>query len=109
MKRLVLIPPNSVDRLKRDQETDPGYQVVSVELKNGRRFHQVVVSEGCIIRVCGYDDIPFAPHGSSIRGTKSYQLEFQGIFGRSATDQHALRALPMLVKVPKDFRPKNPD
>ena len=38
-----------------------GYQVVSVELKDGRFFDQVVASEGCIIEVRGYKEIPFAP------------------------------------------------
>jgi hypothetical protein len=36
--------------------------MVSVVLKDGRRFDQVVVSEGCVMEVRGYSDIPFAPH-----------------------------------------------
>src|SRR6476660_6665181 len=40
-------------------ETGPGYQVVSVMLKDGRRFDQVVTSEGCIIEVRGYAEVPF--------------------------------------------------
>jgi hypothetical protein len=36
-----------------------GYQVVSVNLKDGRRFDQVVASEGCGIQVRGYSDVPF--------------------------------------------------
>ena len=47
--------------MKRSGETGIGYQVVSVELKDGRSFDQVVASEGCIIEVRGYEEIPFAP------------------------------------------------
>jgi hypothetical protein len=60
MKRLVQIPAELVDPLKRDAETGIGYQVVSVELKDGRSFDQVSASEGCIIEVRGYKEIPFA-------------------------------------------------
>ena len=48
MKRLVPIPSGCVDHLDRVKETGIGYQVVSVELKDGRFFDQVVASEGCI-------------------------------------------------------------
>jgi hypothetical protein len=61
MKRLVPIPSECVDHLKRVEETGIGYQVVSVELKDGRYFEQVVTSEGCIIEVRGYKEIPFTP------------------------------------------------
>lgn len=40
-------------------ETGMGYQVVTVELKDGRQFRQVVVDSGYITRVRGYPDIPF--------------------------------------------------
>ena len=59
MKRLVPIPPESLDRLKRNRETGIGYQTVSVELKDGTCFDQAVASEGCIIQVRGYEDVPF--------------------------------------------------
>jgi len=62
MRQLVLIPPESVAQLRGKEEAGIGYQIVSVELKDGRRFDQAIVSEGCIIQVRGYDDIPFAPH-----------------------------------------------
>ena len=61
MKCLVPVPSGCVDHLKRAKETGIGYQVVSVELKDGRVFDQVVVSEGCIIEVRGYAEIPFGP------------------------------------------------
>jgi hypothetical protein len=61
MKCLVPIPSGCVDHLKRATETGIGYQVVSVKLNDGRFFEQVVVSEGFIIEVRGYKEIPFAP------------------------------------------------
>ena len=61
MKRLTPIPPDSVVELKRNPETGIGYQVVSVTLRDGRYFDQVVVSDGFIIQVRGYEDIPFPP------------------------------------------------
>jgi hypothetical protein len=60
MKRLVPLPSQLVDHLKRAKETGIGYQVVSVELKDGRSFDQVATSEGCIIEVRGFKEIPFA-------------------------------------------------
>ena len=62
MKCLFPIPEACLDELKRSSETGIGYQVVSVELKDGRCFDQVVVSECCIIEVRGFSAIPFAPH-----------------------------------------------
>jgi hypothetical protein len=53
MKRLVPNPPESDNRLKRDEGTGIGYHIVSVQLKDGRYFEQAVVSEGCIIQVRG--------------------------------------------------------
>jgi hypothetical protein len=61
MKRLIPIPSGFIDQLKRTSETGIGYQIVSVELKDGRFFDQVLASEGCIIEVRGYKEIPFAP------------------------------------------------
>jgi hypothetical protein len=60
MKCLVPIPPESATSLKREKETEPGYQIVSVVLKDGTRFEQVVASEGCIIAVRGFTEVPFA-------------------------------------------------
>jgi hypothetical protein len=61
MKRIVPIPSSFVDHLKRAGETGIGYQVVSVELRDGRKFDQVVASEGCVIEVRGFKEIPFTP------------------------------------------------
>jgi hypothetical protein len=60
MKCLVPIPNGFLDHLKRSGETGIGYQVVSVALKDGRCFDQVATSEGYIIEVRGYREIPFA-------------------------------------------------
>jgi hypothetical protein len=59
MKCLAPISPEHLNSLKRQKQTGPGYHVVSVELRDGHFFEQVVVSEGCIIAVRGYTEIPF--------------------------------------------------
>jgi len=59
MKRLVPIPPESAEKLKKEKQTRLGYQFVSIKLKDGRYFEQAVASEGCIIQVKGHKDIPF--------------------------------------------------
>jgi len=61
MNRLVPMASKFVEQLRQAKETGIGYQVVSVELKDGRSFEQVTTSEGCIIEVRGYKEIPFAP------------------------------------------------
>jgi hypothetical protein len=61
MKCLYPIPRACLDHLKRGGETGIGYQVIAVELKDGRSFDQVLASEGCIIEVRGFEGIPFAP------------------------------------------------
>jgi hypothetical protein len=40
-------------------ETGMGYHVISVVLRDGRRYDKVVVDGGFITRVKGYDTIPF--------------------------------------------------
>ena len=59
MRHLVPIPKEWAAYLKRQRETGLGYQVISVNLKDGRRFDQVVASEGCVIQVRGYSEVPF--------------------------------------------------
>jgi len=61
MKQLVPIPCGCAEHLKSAEETGIGYQVVSVQLKDEKIFEQVVISEGCIIEVRGYKEIPFSP------------------------------------------------
>lgn len=59
MKHLVPVPPESAKQLKKGDETGPGYQFVSVRLKDGRTFEHAVASEGYIIQVKGHKDVPF--------------------------------------------------
>ena len=59
MKKLVAIPPESLDRLKKDDFKDFGHQFVSIKLKDGRVFPQAVASEGCVIQVKRFREIPF--------------------------------------------------
>lgn len=61
MKHLVTIPNGWADYLRRQEPTGLGYQVVSVKLKDGRTFGQVIVSEGCVIQVRGHREVPFQP------------------------------------------------
>ena len=60
MKCLHPVPRECLADLQRGAETGIGYHVVCVELKDGRSFEQAVVSEGCIIEVRGYAEIPFS-------------------------------------------------
>jgi len=61
MKHLVPFPRELAVNLGRQNETGMGYHVVSVTLKSGKRFDQVVTSEGCVIHVRGHKQIPFTP------------------------------------------------
>jgi hypothetical protein len=61
MKRLIPIPQELATNLRHQKETGMGYQVVSVTLKSGKHFEQVVASEGCVIQVRGHKDVPFTP------------------------------------------------
>lgn len=45
--------------LAKKPETGMGYQIVSVILKDGTTFEQVVIVEGQITKVRGRPDIPF--------------------------------------------------
>jgi len=78
MKNVVPIPSGFVDQLKRSSETGIGYQVVSVELRDGRAFDQVVTSEGCIIEVRGFKDIPFAPEDVAAVNVNHKRWNFRG-------------------------------
>ena len=51
--------PESLKHLKKDDMKDFGYQFVTVRLKDGRVFAQAVASEGCLIQVRGFREIPF--------------------------------------------------
>jgi hypothetical protein len=78
MKSLVPIPKGLIDQLRRAGETGIGYQVVSVELRDGRAFDQVVTSEGCIIEVRGFKEIPFAPEEVTAVHVNHKRWNFRG-------------------------------
>jgi hypothetical protein len=59
VKKLVPIPPETLKRLKKDDAKDFGYQFVSVRVKDGRVFEQAVASEGCLIQIKRFREIPF--------------------------------------------------
>jgi hypothetical protein len=46
-------------QLTSQPETGMGYQIVSVILKSGKRFDQVIINSGYITRVRGFKGIPF--------------------------------------------------
>jgi hypothetical protein len=78
MKRLVPIPSSFVEHLKRAGETGIGYQVVSVELRDGRTFDQVVISECCFIQVRGFKEIPFTPEDVAAVSVNHKRWNFRG-------------------------------
>jgi hypothetical protein len=89
MKRLVPIPSGCVDHLNGVNETGIGYQIVSVELKDGRFFEQVVASEGCIIEVRGYKEIPFAPDDVALVRVNHKRWNFRDVSDARAKSRAA--------------------
>jgi hypothetical protein len=79
VKCLFPIPKGCLDYLNQERETGIGYKIVSVELKDGRRFDQVVVSECCIIEVRGYEEIPFAPDDVSFVSVNHKSWNFRDV------------------------------
>jgi hypothetical protein len=59
MNRRVQIPANWIAYLRQQPESGMDYQVVAVTLKDGRRFNQVVTTQGHFTQVRGYRDVPF--------------------------------------------------
>jgi hypothetical protein len=53
------LPAKWAMELASKPETGMGYQVVSVILKDGKRFDQVVVVEGRVTEIRGHNDVPF--------------------------------------------------
>ncbi|MGB6595792.1 MAG: hypothetical protein WA621_07870 [Candidatus Acidiferrum sp.] len=84
MKRLVPIPAGLVHHLEGVGETGIGYQIVSVQLRDGRTFDQVVTSEGCVIEVRGFKEIPFAAEEVAAVSVNHKRWNF-----RSASDVRA--------------------
>jgi hypothetical protein len=87
MKCLTPIPSSSAIELKRDEETGFGYQVVSVTLKNGRHFEQAVASEGCIIKVRGYEDVPFSSDEVEAVTVNHRRWNFRGLDARNRSNK----------------------
>jgi hypothetical protein len=56
---MITLPTKWATELASKSETGMGYQVVSVTLKDGKRFDQVVVVEGRVTEIRGRKDIPF--------------------------------------------------
>jgi hypothetical protein len=56
---VIELPQVWARKLASEPETGMGYQIVSVDLTDGRRFDQVVVVEGRITEVRGLREIPF--------------------------------------------------
>lgn len=48
------------EKLLSQAETGMGYQIVSVILKNGKRYDRVIVNSGYITRIKGLNNIPFS-------------------------------------------------
>ena len=59
--KLVPIPNECARQLEGKGEAGPGYQFVSIKLRDGRYFEPAVASEGCIIVVKDYKDVRFTP------------------------------------------------
>jgi predicted fused transcriptional regulator/phosphomethylpyrimidine kinase len=56
---MIELSPKWTNELALHPETGMGYQVVSVVLKDSRRFDQVAVVEGRITEIRGLKEIPF--------------------------------------------------
>lgn len=56
---MIQLSPKWVQKLIASPETGMGYQVVTIVLRDGVRFEQVVIVDGCITQIKGRDDIPF--------------------------------------------------
>jgi len=56
---MIILSKKWLDYLSDKPESGMGYQIVSIVLKDGRRFDQVVIVEGYITQVRGFSDIPF--------------------------------------------------
>jgi hypothetical protein len=48
-----------VEALSRERETGMGYQVVTIFLRDGRRYEGVIVVDGTISQVAGSTSLPF--------------------------------------------------
>ncbi len=56
---MINLPIQLAKELSQKPETGMGYQIVSIILKDGRKFDQVVIVEGRITEIKNQTDIPF--------------------------------------------------
>ena len=49
-----------INQLINKPETGMGYQIVSIVLRDGTKYNQVVVDSGNITHIKGFEDIPFS-------------------------------------------------
>ena len=56
---MITLPVNLIEKLVTSPETGMGYHIVTVLLKDGRRFDQAVVDSGYVTKVHGHREIPF--------------------------------------------------
>jgi hypothetical protein len=56
---MLLLGKKWVGTLSREHETGMGYQVVTIFLRDGRRYEGVVVVDGTISKVAGSTLLPF--------------------------------------------------
>jgi hypothetical protein len=80
MKCVVSLPPESLSSLKKEKQTGPGYQVVAVQLKDGRRFDQRRMYH----RGARAQRIAVSNGRSFGRVCESQALEFQEVVGCAA-------------------------
>ena len=62
---MIRLSDNWVNFLTKQPETGMGYHIVSLRLKDGRHFNQVIVDSGSIVRIKGLKEIPFI-HGDIV-------------------------------------------
>jgi len=56
-----VLPDRWIEIILREPETGMGYTIVTVLLRDGKRYERVVIDSGYITKVYGYDNIPFDP------------------------------------------------
>jgi hypothetical protein len=58
--RPLVLSSNWLEMLQRVHETGMGYQIATIVLRDGTRFEQVAIVDGCITQIRGRPDIPFS-------------------------------------------------
>ena len=55
----IRLSPHWAQYLVSQPETGMGYQIVTVKLRDGRKYKQTIIDSGYITRIRGLDHIPF--------------------------------------------------